>query len=207
MIPLMILAFIGTVVFLERSFFLHKYQIRVVEFVEGIKAALKKRRFLEAITLCEETPGAIPRIIKAALINSEASFDVMRQAVLTQVNIEVPYFERRISTVALIARIAPYMGFLGTLISILEMLYTMSQSGSYADASMFSSEIYNALISTIVGVCIFIVAAVCTQFLYSRLKAVTADMQWSANVIMKFIADGMPENENLILGSQEAEEK
>jgi len=207
MIPLLLLALVGGTLFLERLFYLHKGQIRAVEFVTGIKEALKKRRLLEALTLCDETPGAVPRIVKAALLNSEDSFDTMYQAVMAQAHAEIPLLERRISSIALIAKIAPYLGLMGTVLSLLKIFYIMGQSGSYASASLFSAEIYNALLSTAGGFAVFIAATLCYSFLNSRLKAVIYDMQWSANEIMLFISRGMPEAENLHLGASKEDAK
>ncbi len=197
MFPLIALALVGVIIFLERLFFLHKGQIRAEEFVSGIKTALKKRRLLEALTICDETPGAIPRVVKTALLNSEKPFDVMRQAVLAQSNAEIPLLERRISSMALIAKTAPYLGLMGTVLSLLEVFYQMSKSGSYATAAMFSEEVYSALISSAAGLMIFIAAMLAYSFLNSRLKAIVYDMQLAANSILLFIADGMPEDENL----------
>ena len=74
MVPLAGLAFIGMIIFLERLLYLHKGQIKAVEFVSGIKEALKKRRVLEAITICDETYGPIPRIVKSALVSYEGTY-------------------------------------------------------------------------------------------------------------------------------------
>ena len=63
MIPLAGLGFVGAIIFLERLLYLYKGQIRAVEFVSGIKTALKNRRLLEAITICDESFGPTPRIV------------------------------------------------------------------------------------------------------------------------------------------------
>ncbi len=207
MVPLGLLALIGLTLFLERLFFLHKGQIRAMEFVSGIKEALKKRRLLEALTLCDETPGPVPRIVKAALVNSERSFDTMRQSVLAQADAEVPLLERRIAGVRLVAKIAPYLGFMGTLLALLNIFFAMSKSGSYASASAFSADVYNALISTVAGFAVYIVAVLCHSMLFSRMKAIIYDIQWSANSILKFISDGMPENEDMLEGNGAKSEK
>lgn len=207
MIPLIALALVGLTIFLERVFFLHKGQIRAEEFVSGIKTALKKRRLLEALTICDETPGVIPRIVRTALLNSEKPFDVMRQAVLAQSNTEIPLLERRISSMALIAKTAPYLGLMGTVLSLLEVFYKMGESGSYATAATFSAEVYSALISSAAGLMIFIAAMIGYSFLNSRLKAIVYDMQFAANSILLFIADGMPEDENLKIGGSPVEDK
>ena len=54
-IPLIVLAVLGAIIFIERILYLHKGQINVREFISGIKNLLQKGRLVEATTLCEET--------------------------------------------------------------------------------------------------------------------------------------------------------
>jgi len=197
MIPLGLLAFIGAIIFLERLLYLHKGQIRAIEFVAGIKEALKKRRLLEAITICDESFGPVPRVVKAALLNSEADREIMSQAVAASAANEFALIDRRVASIALVAKLAPLLGLMGTVISILQVYYTMAHSGSYETVSKFSGSIYNALLSTAFGLLIAILAWLGYSFLNSRVRALAHDIDWSGNSIMLFIARGMPENENL----------
>ena len=199
MIPLTALAFIGAVIFLERLLYLHKGQIKAIEFVDGIKAALKKHRLLEAITICDETYGPIPRIIKTALINSEEKEEILGQAVSAAAQNEFALLDRRVSSIATIAKIAPIIGLLGTVLALLQVFYIMGQSGNYATASEFSMSVYNALISTAMGLFIAALGWLGYSFLNSRVRALAHDIDWSANEILLFIMRGMPEDENLHL--------
>ena len=147
MVPLAALAFAGSLIFVERLLYLHKGQIRAREFVSGIKTALKNRRMLEALTICDESYGPIPRIVKTALLNSEQPRDVMSQSVAVASQNEFALIERRVASVALIAKIAPLLGLMGTVIALLQIFYTMSHSGSYATVSQFTAYVYAALLS------------------------------------------------------------
>lgn len=113
MLPLALLAAAGALIFLERLLYLHKGQIRAVEFVAGIKTALKKRRLLEAVTICDESYGPIPRVVKAALLNSEEPPDTMSQAVNIAAANEFALIDRRVSSLALVAKLSPLLGWRG----------------------------------------------------------------------------------------------
>lgn len=197
MIPLALLAFAGIIIFIERLLYLHKGQIRAVEFVAGIKTALKKRRILEAVTICDESYGPIPRVIKTALLNFEETPETMSQAVNIAAANEFALIDRRVSSLALIAKLAPLTGLAGTVLAILQIFQKMAESGSYANASEFSYQIYNALLSSVVGLFIAILAWLAYALINSRVRALAQDIDWSANDIMLFIIRGMPENENL----------
>ncbi len=199
MIPLTALAVAAIIISLERFFYLHKGQIRAQEFVDGIKAVLKKKRLLEAITICDEGVGPIPRIVKTALINSEQSVDVMSQSVNAAALNEFAQIDKRVASIALIAKIAPLMGLMGTIISLLQIFHTMAQSGDYATASDFSAYVFSALLSTAFGLLIAIFGWISYSFLNGRVRAIAQDMDLAGNDIVLFIARKMPEDENLYI--------
>ena len=203
MVPLAALAFIGVIIFIERLLYLHKGQIRAIEFVAGIKTALKNRRQLEAITICDESYGPIPRIVKIALLNSEQSREIMSQSVSVAAQNEFALIDRRVASVALVAKIAPLLGLMGTVVALLQIFYTMSKSGSYATVSEFSLFVYAALLSTAFGLFISILGWLAYSFLNSRVRALAHDIDLSANEILLFINRGMPENENLHMKGRE----
>ena len=199
MYPLTLLMFIASIIFLERFLYLHKGKIRAVEFVSGIKTSLKKRRLLEAITICDESFGPIPRVVKEALVNSENSPEVMSQAVGTTAINQFSLLSRRISSLALIAKIAPLVGLMGTVLALLGIFYEMSASGSYVSAAKMSEYIYNALISSAFGLFIAIVCWIAYSFLNSKLKALAQDIDWAANEMLLFIIRKMPNEEDLLI--------
>ena len=80
MFVLLGLAVLLLVLFIERLLFLHRGQIRAQAFVDGIKNILAKRRLVEALTVCEETPGPVAAVVKAALLHADDSAEAMRFA-------------------------------------------------------------------------------------------------------------------------------
>src|SRR5579871_1518112 len=111
--------FVLVVVFIERTLYLHRGQIRSTSFVNGIKNILAKRRLIEALTVCEETPGPVAAVVKAALLHASDDEAKMRFAVQEAALVEIPSLERRLGTIAAIAQVAPLVGLLGTLLGMI----------------------------------------------------------------------------------------
>ncbi len=197
MIPLVALALAGITLFFERLLYLHKRQIRVVEFLSGIKTALKNRRILEAITICDETVGPVPRIVKAAIVNSEGKPDIMEQAVNAAAHNQFALIDRRVTCLALVAKTAPLLGLLGTILGILEIFHTIGENSSYVNASELSTGIYNALLTSAFGLLIAIIAWLAYNFINNKVRAIAHDIDWASNEILLFIERGMPKDENL----------
>lgn len=191
--PLFVLSLIGFIFFVERSLYLHKGQIRTNSFVDGIKNLVRKRRLLEALTVCEETAGPVPNVVKAALLNHDKPEEKMRGAIRDAALVEIPSLERRIGTIAAIAKVSPLLGLLGTLVALLQAFYSMQESGPYATAATFSGDVAEAIITTVTGVAISIMAYLAHHFLYGRVRALVHDMEWVGNDIMQFLLSDVPE--------------
>ena len=188
MIVLLIMAVAGVVLFVERLLFLHRGQIRSASFVDGIKNILAKRRVMEALTVCEETPGPVAAVTKAALLNVHADADKMRFAVQEAGIIEIPALERRLGSIAAIAQIAPLVGLLGTLLGMATTFHAFMTSGAeYATASALSEGMWRALLVSIGGLTIAIPAHLGHHFLSGRVRAIVSDVEWAGNEIMRFL--------------------
>ena len=98
--PLFILSLIAVLIFIERALFLHKGQINSLDFLAGIKNLVQKKRLVEALTLCEETPGPLANVVKSALLQYGASDAKIRSAIESASLMEVPVLQRRIASLA-----------------------------------------------------------------------------------------------------------
>src|SRR5580704_16331344 len=110
---------LGLVLGIERTLYLHRVQIRSTAFIDGIKNILAKRRLVEALTVCEETPGPVAAVTKAALLHAGDPAETMRFHVQEAAIVELPALERRLGAIAAIAQVAPLVGILGTVVGMI----------------------------------------------------------------------------------------
>jgi biopolymer transport protein ExbB len=181
------LALIGLMLFIERTLFLHRGQIRAKAFVDGIKNTLAKRRLVEALTLCEETPGPVAAVVKAALLRADASADEMRFHVQEAAVVELPALERRLGAIAAIAQVAPLAGLLGTIIGMVTTFRAFEQGGNYATAAALSAGMWQALVTAAASLMLAIPAHLAYHFLSGRVRAIVRDVEWAGNEIMKYL--------------------
>lgn len=185
---LLVVALVGLIIFIERTLFLHRGQIPSSKaFLQGIKNALAKRRLVEALTLCEEAPGPVAAVVKAALLQADASADEMRFHVQEAAVIELPALERRLGAIAAIAQVAPLVGLLGTVMGMVTTFRAFEQGGNYAMAGALSAGMWQALVVTAASLMLAIPAHLGYHFLSGRVRAIVRDVEWSANEIMKYL--------------------
>jgi biopolymer transport protein ExbB len=184
---LLVLGVVGVVFFIERTLYLHRGQIRAKAFVDGIKNILAKRRIVEALTVCEETPGPVAAVVKAALLNAHADADKMRYAVQEAAVVELPGLERRLGSIAAIAQVAPLVGLLGTILGMITTFQAFMQGGDYATPRALAGGMEQALLSTAGSLLLAIPAHLAGHFLGGRVRSIVRDVEWSANEIMKYL--------------------
>jgi len=195
---LLVLGFICLLLFLERVLYLHRGQIKAAEFVDGIKNILEKRRIVEALTVCQETPGPVAAVVKSALLHADDDADVMRFHVQEAAVIELPALERRLGSIAAVAQVAPLVGLLGTLLGIATTFHAFEND--YATVSALSEGMWQALLCSIGALLLAIPAHLAHHFLAGRVRAVVRDIEWSGNEIMRYLLTdyrkGRPEGES-----------
>lgn len=182
---LLLIGLIGVVMFVERVLYLHRGQIRSTAFINGIKNILAKRRIVEALTVCEETPGPVAAVVKAALLHAEDDADRMRFHVQEAAVVELPALERRIGAIAAIAQVAPLVGLLGTVLGMVTTFLAFNRD--YATASALAKGMWQALLATAGGLVIAIPAHLAHHFLIGRVRAIVRDVEWAGNEIMKYL--------------------
>lgn len=184
---LVLVGLAALVIFVERALFLHRGQIRSTEFLNGIKNLLQKGRAMEALTLCEETPGPVAAVVKAGLRHAGDDEQGLRFAVQEAALTEIPVLERRIGALAAVAQIAPLLGLLGTLLGMIRTFWIFNQGGNYATPAVLAGGMWEALLTAAAGLAIAIPAHLGRHFLAGRVKALVHDMEWVGNELMRYL--------------------
>ena len=188
---LLLMSLISFIIFIERVLFLHRGQIRSSEFVTGIKNIVRKQRLVEALTLCEETPGPVPSLVKASLLHFGEKEEKIRYEIQEAALVEIPVLEKRLGTLVALAKSAPLVGLLGTVLGLAQTFYNMAQGGNYSDATVLSNGMWQSLITTACGLAIAVLTYLGFHFLHGRVRALVRDMEWTGNELLKFIVSDL----------------
>ena len=187
MLVIMLMAAVAIVLFIERTLYLQKAQIRSKAFLDGIKNTLDHRRLVEALTICEETPGPVASVVKAALMHAGQPPEKLRFAVQEAAIVEIPSLERRLGALAAIGQVAPLVGLLGTLFGMIMTFHTFMQGAQNATATALANGLWQALVITAASLMLAIPVHLAHHFLTGRVRALTRDIEWSANEIMQYL--------------------
>jgi biopolymer transport protein ExbB len=176
-------------VFVERALFCHRSQINSTEFLNGVRTVLKRDNVVEAVSICDATPGPVARIVKTAILNRDKGRERVREAVEEAGLVEVPQLEEHLNLLATIAQIAPLMGLLGTILGFINVFGQISHSDAYANIRELSGGIWEALICAAAGIAVAIPAHAGYNYLVSRVNKIVLDMERAAGEIVNIVTE------------------
>ncbi len=175
-------------VFLERLFHLHRARIKSADFLKGIANILNRNNIDEALSICEETPGPVPAITRAAIQQYRAGPDAVRQAIDQAALMEIGRMERRTVMLSLAAQAAPLLGLLGTVLGLIRMLMIIQQKAPLIQAADLAGGMWLALLTSAAGLIVAIAAMLGYSLIMAKLDALALDMEQSAGDILTLVA-------------------
>ena len=182
-----ICALVAMFIFFKKTFQFHREEVNVRELVRGLENVLRRNGFVEAISLCDNTPGPAARVLSAAILAYERKDEDLKQAIDDACLEELPKLEKNIDILSTIGFISPLLGLLGTVLGMMETFQTVSVTSSMAlSATQLAGTIRMALLTTAGGLAVAIPCYVAYNYLVSRVNAISLDMEKAASEIIYF---------------------
>jgi biopolymer transport protein ExbB len=185
------LSVIAVAVTLERMYNLARARIDSNKFMDGITTVLKRNKIIEAIEMCNKTPGPIAHIIKAGILKHDRSKPEIKEAVEEAAQLEIPRMEKNIPILATIAHIAPLLGLLGTVMGMIKAFQVIQQkalSAAPVNPGDLAGGISEALLATVAGLIVAIPAYVAYNYLVSQVNSLVYDMERSATDLVNLLS-------------------
>ena len=177
MIVLALLLAICIYVFVERAIVIGKASRQDDTFMKRIKDYIHNGEIESAEKLCDNTDTPYSRLIAKGLTRIGRPMNDVLVTIENTGNLEVAALSKGFTWLATIAAAAPMIGFLGTVIGMVQSFYAIAQSGSSAQIGDFAGGIYTALVTTVAGLIVGIIAMFAYNYLVSRLNATMNHME------------------------------
>lgn len=175
---------VAMVVFLEKWFQFHREQINVGELMRGLFNVLKRDGYVEAISLCDNTPGPVPKLLNSAILAYQRGERSLDRAIDSACRDEIPRLEGHLNILGTIGYIAPLLGLFGTVLGMMSTFQVVFKADG--DGSMLAPSIGMALICTAAGIAVAIPCYLAYNYLAARLSAILLDMEKAASEITAF---------------------
>ena len=172
-------------IFFEKAFQFHREEINVRELLRGLFNVLKRDGLVEALTLCDNTPGPAARLLGAAILAYQRGDEDISAAIDEAALEEIPKLERHLSILATMGFVLPLIGFFGTVLGMIKAFEAVRLS-EYLSSTAIAGAVTMALISTAAGLAVAIPCYIGYNYLLGRVNAITLDMEKAALEVTSF---------------------
>lgn len=172
MLPLALMSVIAIYIFVERYIVINRAVKDEPNFMNNIRDFIHNDRLDSALSLCKNNRTPIARMIEKGINRIGKPLGDVNAAIENVGKLEVSKLEKNIAALATIAGAAPMLGFLGTVIGMVKAFYDMSMAGNNIDIGLLSGGIYQAMITTVAGLIVGIIAYICYNILVARIEKV-----------------------------------
>ena len=177
MIPLLLLSIMAIYIFGERWWAIRKSAQIDPNFMNEIHDAIHQGRINTALDLCRRSESPIARMIEKGIERIGRPLSDIQAAVENIGNVEVARLEKGLPMLATIAGGAPMIGFLGTVMGMIQAFFNMAQAGNNIDISLLSGGIYTAMVTTVAGLFVGILAYFGYNFLTAKISDLIFKME------------------------------
>jgi len=184
--PVLVALVLGLAIFLERIITLNLADINTRKFVLEVQQALQEGGIPAAQELCAKTRGPVASVFQAGLMRADEGIDAAEKAITAYGSIEMSFLERGLVWLSLFIAIAPLLGFLGTVVGMIEA-FDAIEAAADISPSLVARGIKIALLTTAGGLLSGIILQIGYNYCVSKIDRLISDMEESSITLIDSI--------------------
>ena len=177
---------IGLALCIERIIYLSLAATNTKKLLEKVEAALDERDPEKAKEICRNTRGPIASIMYQGLMRIDEGADVVEKTVVSYGGVQMGALEKNVTWISLCIALAPMLGFMGTVIGMIQAFDKIQQVGDIS-ATVVAGGIKVALLTTVFGLIVGMILQVFLNFILTRIEALTTEMEDSSISLLDLI--------------------
>jgi biopolymer transport protein ExbB len=170
---------IGLALAIERILYLSFSKVNAKKLVENVEAALKEGGIEKAKEVCRNTRGPVASIFYQGLMRYDQGLDTVEKAIVSYGSVQQSQLESGLSWISLFIAIAPSLGFLGTVIGMINAFDAIQAAGDISP-NIVAGGMKTALITTVGGLIVAMILQVFYNYILAKIEALTIDMEDSS---------------------------
>ena len=184
MITLAILSIVSVYLFIERYNTIKRASKQDSSFFNSIKNYVQDKDLKAAKSLCKNTDSSVARMLEKGIDRIDKPMTDISASVENQGKLEIYQLENNLAT---IAGAAPMIGFLGTVIGMIVAFHEMASAGGNIDIEMLSKGIYTAMVTTVAGLIVGIIAYIAYNLLVAKVEKVVFMLEATTTEFMDLL--------------------
>ncbi len=177
---------IGLAFCIERIIYLSLSEINTKKFIAAIETAVEKGDIEGAKNIARNTRGPIASIYYQGLMRLDQGVDIVEKSVVSYGGVQAGYLEKGCSWITLFIAMSPSLGFLGTVIGMVQAFDKIQQVGDISP-TVVAGGMKVALITTIFGLIAALILQVFYNYILSKIEALTSEMEDSSVTLLDMV--------------------
>jgi biopolymer transport protein ExbB len=177
MVPLLFLSVLAVYIFVERYLAIQKASKKDNNFMNNIKDFIHEGKIDAARALCKSTDLPTARMIEKGIARIGKPLNDISASIENVGKLEIYKLEKSLATLATVAGAAPMIGFLGTVIGMIVTFHEMKISGNGVEISQLSGGIMQAMVTTVAGLVVGILAYIGYNLLVAKVEKVVYKLE------------------------------
>lgn len=187
MVPIIALSAIAMYIFFERFYAIRKATKVDSNFMNRIRDYIHEGKMDSALALCESNDTPVSKMISKGIKRIGRPLNDVNAAIENIGNLEVSKLEKNLPTLATVAGAAPMIGFLGTVMGMIQAFYAMANAGNNIEVSLLANGIYTAMVTTVAGLIVGIIAYFAYNILVAKVEKVIFTMEATTTEFMDLL--------------------
>ncbi|RLD44842.1 MAG: MotA/TolQ/ExbB proton channel family protein [Bacteroidetes bacterium] len=179
---------LGLALSIERIIYLNLATTNTQKLLAGIEGALKSGGVDAAKDICRDTRGPVASIFYQGLMKYDEGLDNVEKSIVAYGSVQMGRLEKGLSWISLFIALAPMLGFMGTVIGMIQAFDTIQQAGDI-NPTVVAGGIKVALLTTVFGLIVAIILQVFYNYLLAKVESLVNDMEDSSISFMDILAD------------------
>ena len=171
-------------IILERLVLLRSTKKRMDTFRNSVKGVLQYGHFQEVERACQEHPNPLSRVVQAGLAKLGQSDLVVKESIQAAGQREARRLEKHMTGLATVVSGAPLLGFLGTVLGMIEAFRQIESLGGNVNASVLAGGIWQAMLTTAAGLAVAAPTLFAYNYIQSKIRALVSDLEEASQVVL-----------------------
>jgi biopolymer transport protein ExbB len=183
MAPILICLILGLALAIERILYLNLSTTNTIKLLNRVETALESNGVAAAKDICRETRGPVASIFYQGLDRYNEGLDVVEKSIISYGGVLMARLEKNLSWITLFIALAPMLGFLGTVVGMVQAFDAIEQAGDISP-TIVAAGMKVALLTTVFGLIVAIILQVLYNYLISKVESIVNSME---DVTISFI--------------------
>jgi len=188
MIPIILGSIVAFAIILERGWVLWKIRLDFQQFAQEIFLLLERGQFSKALESCERVKHPIGDVFKLGILNRNLKRQEIESMMEREGEEQIQYLEQYLGALLIIIGVEPMLGFLGTIVGLIQAFMAWEQLGSSITVSALASGIYQAMITTAAGLFVAIPAFILYHLIVGKIKSHAQEMTYYGEELLDILA-------------------